>query len=93
MQVLIVIVGWKPQTLSESSSLEELINNNFQYAKLTESSYLILCNNTTVEVRDFIINNVDKIDRIFVGEAGDSAAWRNLLTDSENIKGLYNKKS
>ena len=89
MSIYIVAIEWSPERIPETTNLEGLFNANFQWVKLTELTYLITSSNTPVEIRNFITNRIPALERIFVGEVNYSAAWRNMESDSNNIKQLF----
>lgn len=92
MSVFLIIIEWNPELIPESSGLEKLLDSNFKWVKLTEQSYLIASNNSPVEIRNYLTNKLSNISRIFVGEMKESAAWRSMLTDSEQIKQIFNNE-
>lgn len=87
----IIIVEWKALGIT-NSSLERLLESNFKCVKLTSQSYIISCLNTPVEIRNFLTDNLPNIDRLFIGELKSSAAWRNMLSENEMIKRLFNNE-
>lgn len=90
MNKYIIVIYWNPELIPDTSNLENLLDSNFKRVKLTEDSYLIASNNSPVEIRNYVMSKISNISRIFVGEMKESAAWRNMLTDSEIIKQLFN---
>ncbi len=92
MTLYIINVEWKDDILKETSALENLINTNFKNQKLLEGSYLILSSNTSVEIRNYLVNNLPAIHRIFIGEMSSSAAWRNVMSDSNDVKQMFNNE-
>lgn len=92
MQLYIITIERKEKILSGTDSVEDILRNNFIYVKLTESAYLIKSQNSSVEIRNFLVENTGIIERLFVGEMASSAAWRNMLSDNENIKDIFNNE-
>lgn len=85
----IIVVQFKLGNETDSVNLEKILSSNFKTQKLTDRSYLILSSNTTVEIRNYLTNNVPSIDQIFIGELGVSAAWRSLYSSSDDIKKMF----
>ena len=56
------------------------------WAHITESTWFISSEKSCTTIRDEIHYIVDSDDRIFVAELTGTAAWRNLLCDSEYLK-------
>lgn len=89
MSTYLLIIEWGQNQIPETTVFENLLKANFQWVKLTELSYLIKGVNTTVEIRNFITNKLPNLSRVFVGEMKSAAAWRNMLTNSDKIKQLF----
>ena len=89
MGIYIIVIEWDEGKIPETSALEGLLDSNFHWLKLTETSYLIKSVNTTIEIRNYISSKLTNIRRMFVGEMNTSAAWKNMVTGSEAIKNLY----
>jgi hypothetical protein len=60
------------------------IKSYSSWAKLCESSYLILTSKTPVEVRDHLKNNIDKNDKLYVGVVVAPAAWVGMSESVSN---------
>lgn len=85
----IIVIQFKLGNEGDTVNLEKVLSSNFKTQKLTDRSYIILSTNTTVEIRNYLVNNVPSIDQIFIGELGASAAWRSLYSSSDDIKKMY----
>lgn len=92
MRLYIITIEKKDKILSVTESVEDILRNNFIYVKLTESSYLVRSQNSSVEIRNFLVENTVGINRLFVGEMANSAAWRNMLSENDNIKEIFNNE-
>lgn len=92
MRLYIITIEKKDNVLSVTDSVEDILRNNFIYVKLTESSYLVRSQNSSVEIRNFLVENTVGINRLFVGEMANSAAWRNMLSENDNIKEIFNNE-
>lgn len=89
MSTYIIIIEWDQNQIPGIAALENLLQANFQWVKLTEQSYLISGVNTPVEIRNFITDKIPNLRRVFVGEMKYAAAWRNMMADSDKIKQLF----
>ncbi|QHI73793.1 CRISPR-associated protein Cas2 [Aminipila terrae] len=56
------------------------------WARITESTWFISTDKTCVTIREEIDKIIDSDDRIFVGELTGTAAWRNVICDSDYLK-------
>ncbi len=56
------------------------------WAHITESTWFISSEKACTTIRDEIHDVVDSDDRIFVAELTGTAAWRNLICDSDYLK-------
>lgn len=92
MQLYIITIERKEKILSGTDSVEDVLRNNFIYVKLTESAYLVKSQNSSVEIRNFLVENTVVIERLFVGEMASTAAWKNMISDNEYIKGIFNNE-
>jgi len=54
------------------------IKANNAWARLGGSSYVVISNNTEVQIRDLIMNEMDTNDKLFVGILKAPAAWYGL---------------
>lgn len=48
------------------------------WARLSASTYLVLTENTPVQVRDYLGQTMDKSDKLYVGAAPAPSAWKGL---------------
>lgn len=68
---------------------KDLINAIKSYpgwAKITESSWLIISDDSCEKIRDNLLNNMDINDRIFVATLTGEAAWQNVICGSDYLK-------
>ena len=89
MSTYIIIIEWDQNQIPGTAAFENLLQTNFLWIKLMEQSYLIRGINTPVEIRNFITEKIPNLRRIFIGEMNYSAAWRNMIADSDKIKHLF----
>lgn len=66
--------------------LHKVIKAYGVWAHITESTWFIKTNESCAQVRDKLKAHMDKNDRIFVAELTGTAAWRNVICDSEYLK-------
>jgi hypothetical protein len=59
-------------------ALLKRLKNYPQWARLGGSAYLILTNQTPVQVRDDLAAVLDSNDKIFVGTAPSPSAWQGM---------------
>lgn len=59
--------------------------------QLTKHSFLIATEQDVVYVRDSIKNSPYDVDSIFVITVESPAAWRKVMSDSDDIKGLLHE--
>lgn len=66
--------------------LYERLKSYRKWAKLTESTWAIVTENSVVEVRDHLKYVLDGNDRIFVIKSAGVAAWSNSICRNEWLK-------
>ncbi len=54
--------------------------------KITESTWYVKSPLSCARIRDDILKTLDSNDRVFVAELKISAAWNNLICDSDKLK-------
>ncbi|WP_455794688.1 SinR family protein [Clostridium butyricum] len=57
-----------------------------RWAKITESTWLLVTDDTCKTIRDNLNNYIDENDRLFVGELSGEAAWHNVICESDDLK-------
>jgi len=68
------------------NELYDYIKSFTAWAHITESTWFISTDKTCIDIRDHIIKLTDSNDRIFVAELTGTAAWQNVICDSEFLK-------
>lgn len=68
------------------SDLYTYLKNYFTGAHIAESVWFVSSDKSCSVIRDEIKQLVDSNDRIFVAELTGTAAWRNVLCDSNYLK-------
>ena len=56
------------------------------WARITESTWFIKTGESCAQVRDKLLAHMDDNDRIFVATLTGTAAWRDVLCESEYLK-------
>lgn len=64
-------------------SLYSALKSYPQWARITESSWAVVANQSAVQIRDFLRQCMDDDDRLFVCRYGGAAAWKNLIASNE----------
>lgn len=90
MYLYIITIEWNKELLPEQALLENTLSSNFKYKKLSDTTYLILSSNSAVEIRNYLTSSINSLYRIFIGELSSTAAWRNLMSESDEIKEMFN---
>lgn len=54
------------------------------WARLGGSAYLVSCQNTAAQVRDYLVAALDANDKLFVGTVISPAAWHGMPDDVSN---------
>lgn len=68
------------------NTLYETIQSYGVWARITESTWFIKTGDSCVQVRDKLTKCMDSNDRLFVAELTGTAAWSNILCDSDYLK-------
>jgi len=66
--------------------LHDRIRQYPNWAKITESNWVVVTTWTAVQIRDDLARYVDQNDRIFVVKSGKEAAWQNAICDNEWLR-------
>ncbi len=66
--------------------LYDAIKSYGTWGKLTESSWAIVSSQSVEAIRNFLINYIDVNDRLIVVLSGRSAAWQNMMANTEWLK-------
>ena len=75
---------------SDYNALYKKLETYFNYAKVTESSWIIQGNYTSVQLRDEIAKVIRDTDALFVGKLTGEAAWKNCIDSTAKIKDALN---
>jgi hypothetical protein len=66
--------------------LYKAIKSYPRWARVNESVWAVVTNNSAVQIRDHLVGQLDTNDRIFVIKSGVEAAWRNSKCKNEWLK-------
>ena len=77
------IISYDLRKIRDYTSLGSAIKSYGTWAKITESMWIIVSNQTTVQIRNFLSRYMDDDDRLFVAKYGGSAAWKNIIASNE----------
>lgn len=56
------------------------------WAKINESFWAVVTNQSATQVRDYLLRYLDSNDRIFVLKSGTEAAWRHQICENSWLK-------
>ena len=77
------IITYDLRKVRDYTSLYNAIKSYGTWAKITESSWAIVTDQTAIQVRDFLLKFMDGDDRLFVAKYGGAAAWQNVIAKNE----------
>lgn len=66
--------------------LYDAIKSYGVWGRITESCWAIVTSSSYIEIRNNLMNNIDKNDRLMVVRAGGEGAWLNAIADNEWLK-------
>jgi hypothetical protein len=64
-------------------ALYEAIKSYGTWGKITESTWAIVTNQNSNQIRDYLAKFTDNDDRIFVMKGGGEAAWQNVIAEND----------
>ncbi len=79
---------------NNSNDYNLLINKIEEYdgcCEITESTWYVQSSKLPSAIRDDLLSYIKKNDRILVAELNGSAAWNNILGDSNKLKNSLEK--
>lgn len=65
------------------NELYSALKSFHNWGRLTESTWAVVSNSTTVDIRDYLMRFVDSNDRLIVIKGGQSAAWNKMLAQNQ----------
>lgn len=68
------------------NSFHEAIRSYSKYGKLTESFWAIVTDSTATEIRNYLMQFLDRSDRLIVIQSGKYAAWTKVMQTNEWLK-------
>ncbi len=66
--------------------LYKTIKSLGKWARVVESTWLVVCEKTCTEVRDVLLDHMDTDDQLFVTKSSGVGAWRNVRCSNEWLK-------
>lgn len=57
-----------------------------QWGKLTESTWAVVSDKSSADIRDYLRQFIDKNDRLMVVQSGCNAAWQNMMASNDWIR-------
>ena len=71
---------------SDYEELYDAIKSYGIWARVTESTWIVVTEATVAEVRNHLFSLMDEKDRLFVLKSGRAASWRNARCRNEWLK-------
>lgn len=68
------------------TNLYNAIKSLGKWAKVVESTWVVVSELSIVEVRDSLTLHMDATDRIIVAKSGNAGAWKNVICSNEWLK-------
>jgi hypothetical protein len=65
------------------TSLHNAIKTYGTWAKITESTWAVVTQQSAIALRDNLLKYIDNNDRLFVIKSGGEAAWINIMCNNE----------
>ncbi|MBN3074473.1 CRISPR-associated protein Cas2 [Pectobacterium brasiliense] len=66
--------------------LYKAIKSLGKWARVVESTWLVVCEKSCIEVRDSLLEHMDGDDKLFVSQSSGVGAWRNVRCSNEWLK-------
>lgn len=57
-----------------------------KWGKITESTWAIVTEQSSTEIRNYLTQFMDNDDRLFIIKTGGEAAWKNAMANNEWLK-------
>ena len=90
MNKYIVVIEYE-DLIEVDERIYDLLCSMGHTEQLTAHSFLVATEQNVVYVRDAIKNSPYDVDSIFIISVKSPAAWRNVMSDSDDIKGLLHE--
>jgi len=68
------------------TELFDAIKTLGKWAKVVESTWIVVSDMSSVEIRDALTKHMDASDRIIVVQSGSVGAWKNSICTNEWLK-------
>ncbi len=79
----VYIVLYDLRKVRDYDSLYNALKSFPKWAKITESAWAVVSEQTAIQIRDFLKQCIDSDDRLFVAKYGGAAAWQNSKASNE----------
>jgi len=80
------IIAYDLRLYRNYEALHNAIKSYGTWGKINESTWAIVTQQNSIQIRDYLLNFMDKDDRLFVIKSGAEAAWLNAMADNEWLK-------
>ena len=80
------IVAYDLVSERDYDSLYEAIQSYSKWARITDSTWVIVTKRSAVEIRDHLLTVMDGDDRLFVVKSGVEGAWSNVVCRNKWLK-------
>lgn len=80
------IISYDLQKHGDYESLYKAIKAYGTWARITDSTWAVVTEETATQVRDYLAQYLHSDDRLFVVKSGVAAAWRNVRCKNEWLK-------
>jgi hypothetical protein len=80
------IISYDLVNQRDYKALYDSIKSLGQWARVVESTWVVVSEKSCTEVRDELLNHIDHDDRVFVIQSSGIAAWRNVRCSNEWLK-------
>ncbi len=86
MSCYIISYDLRKRNQSDYQSLYKAIKAYGTWARITDSTWAIVTDESAVEIRDYLLKNIDEDDRLFVVKSGVEAAWQEVRCRNEWLR-------
>ncbi len=80
------ILSYDLRNLRNYESLYEAIKSYGIWAKITESTWAVVTNQNSIQIRNFLLSHMDNDDRLFIIKSGKEAAWIHSICEDSWLK-------
>ncbi len=80
------IVSYDLRNDRDYKALYEALEEYGTWARITESTWAVVTDESAEEIRDYLLEVMDADDRLLVVKSGVSAAWSNVRASSKWLR-------